>query len=164
MHPIASTCSSLGLTLRDLHDDATRTTCSCVFTSLEARLRNPSSTCFHTKQAARSRHVSHVVLHPSVLWHNWQTEARLVLRPKPRNRYDDFDAQINKLELSVLRPKSGNRQPWFWGSTKKLALLVSLYTVQTTHGITRPPDHPVTKYLTCAWSSPVFCTRSHTHA
>jgi hypothetical protein len=44
----------------------------------------------------------------------------LVLRPKPRNRRSDFEAQITKPELSVLRPKPGNPpQPWFWGSTKK---------------------------------------------
>jgi hypothetical protein len=31
----------------------------------------------------------------------------LVLKPKPRNRRGDFDAQITKLELPVLRPKPG---------------------------------------------------------
>jgi hypothetical protein len=59
-------------------------------------------------------------LPPSVLWRNRQTEACLVLRPKPRNRRGDFEAQITKLELPVLRPKPGNPPPpWFWGSTKK---------------------------------------------
>jgi hypothetical protein len=44
----------------------------------------------------------------------------LVLRPKPRNRRGDFEAQITKPELSVLRLKPGNPPlPWFWGSTKK---------------------------------------------
>jgi hypothetical protein len=44
----------------------------------------------------------------------------LVLRPKPRNRHDDFEAQITKPKLPVLRPKPGNHTPpWFWGSTKK---------------------------------------------
>jgi hypothetical protein len=44
----------------------------------------------------------------------------LVLRPKPRNRYGDFDAQITKPELQILRPKPENPlPPWFWGSTKK---------------------------------------------
>jgi hypothetical protein len=32
----------------------------------------------------------------------------LVLRPKPRNRRGDFEAQITKPELPVLRPKPGN--------------------------------------------------------
>jgi hypothetical protein len=54
------------------------------------------------------------------LWHNWQTEAHRVLRPKPRNRRGDFDAQITKPELPVLRLEPGNPPPpWFWGSTKK---------------------------------------------
>jgi hypothetical protein len=45
----------------------------------------------------------------------------LVLRPKPRYRRGDFEAQIIKPELPVLRPKPGNPPPpWFWGSTKKL--------------------------------------------
>jgi hypothetical protein len=54
------------------------------------------------------------------LWRNRQTEAHLVLRPKPRNRRGDFEAQITKSKLPVLRPKPGNPAPsWFWGSTKK---------------------------------------------
>jgi hypothetical protein len=44
----------------------------------------------------------------------------MVLRPKPKNRRGDFDAQITKPELPVLRPKLGNPPPpWFRGSTKK---------------------------------------------
>jgi hypothetical protein len=42
-----------------------------------------------------------------VLWRNQQTEACMVLRPKPRNRRGDFEAQITKPDLTVLRPKSG---------------------------------------------------------
>jgi hypothetical protein len=64
--------------------------------------------------------MSHGDLPPLVLWHNRQTEACLVLRPKPRNRRGDFEAQITKPELPVLRPKPVNpTPPWFWGSTKK---------------------------------------------
>jgi hypothetical protein len=55
-------------------------------------------------------------------------------------------------------------QPWFWGSIKKLTLLVSMCTVQTAHGITRPPDRPATKYSNCVWPSPVLCNRSPTPA
>jgi hypothetical protein len=45
----------------------------------------------------------------------------LVLRSKPRNRRGDFETQIIKSELLVLRPKPGNPPPpWFWGSTNKL--------------------------------------------
>jgi hypothetical protein len=44
----------------------------------------------------------------------------LVLRPKTRNYHGDFEAQITKPELPVLRPKPENPPPpWFWGSTKK---------------------------------------------
>jgi hypothetical protein len=54
------------------------------------------------------------------LWRNRQTEAYLVLMPKPRNHRDDFEVQITEPELPVLRPKPGNPPPpWFWGSTKK---------------------------------------------
>jgi hypothetical protein len=51
--------------------------------------------------------VSHTVLPPSGLWHNRQTKARLVLRSKPRNCHGDFEVQITKPELPVLRPKPG---------------------------------------------------------
>jgi hypothetical protein len=48
------------------------------------------------------------------LWHNRQTEAHLVLRHKPRNRRGDFEAQITKPELPVLRLKPKNPPPpWF---------------------------------------------------
>jgi hypothetical protein len=54
------------------------------------------------------------------LWRNWQTEAHLVLRLKPRNRHGDFYAQITKSNLPVLMSKLGNPPPpWFWDSTKK---------------------------------------------
>jgi hypothetical protein len=66
---------------------------------------NPNSTCFQARQAARSRHVSHAVLLPSILWRNRQTIAHLILRPKLKNCLGDFEAQITKLELPVLRPK-----------------------------------------------------------
>jgi hypothetical protein len=65
--------------------------------------------------------VSHANLPPLVLWRNRQTEACLVLRPKPWNRHGDFVAQITKPKQPILRPKSGNPPPtWFWGSNKKL--------------------------------------------
>jgi hypothetical protein len=46
-----------------------------------------------------------------VLWRNRETDAHLVLRPKPRNRRGDFEAQITKSELPILRPKPGNPPP-----------------------------------------------------
>jgi hypothetical protein len=44
----------------------------------------------------------------------------LVLRSKLKNHRGDFETQITKPELPILRPKPGNPPPsWFWGSTKK---------------------------------------------
>jgi hypothetical protein len=43
-----------------------------------------------------------------------------------------------------------NRRPWFWGLTKKPALLVSMGTMRTAHITTRPLDHPAIEYPTCA--------------
>jgi hypothetical protein len=81
-----------------------------------------------------------------------KTVACLVLRYKPRNRRSDFETQITKPELPVLRHKLKNRRPWFWYSTNKLVLFMSLRMVHTAHD------------ATCAWPSPVICTRSPTSA
>jgi hypothetical protein len=43
----------------------------------------------------------------------------LVLRLKPRNNHGDFETQITKLELPILRPKPENPPPPWFGSTKK---------------------------------------------
>jgi hypothetical protein len=45
------------------------------------------------------------------LWRNRQTEVWLVLRPNSRNHHGDFEAQITKPELPILRSKPGNHQP-----------------------------------------------------
>jgi hypothetical protein len=113
--PVASTRPASACLRRNLRDDAMCTTTrSHASTSLQARLGNPSQTCFDTKQAARSRRVSCADFPPSVLWRNRQTEAHLVLSPKPRNRRGDFEAQITKPELLVLRHKPENPPPpWF---------------------------------------------------
>jgi hypothetical protein len=64
--------------------------------------------------------VSRADLLPWVLWRNQQTKVRLVLRPKPKNYHGNFEAQITKPWLPVLRSKPVNPSPpWFWGSTKK---------------------------------------------
>jgi hypothetical protein len=108
MQPVASTRPAAACLQRNLHDGATCTTRSRASASLQARLGNPSQTCLDAKQAARFQRVSHADLPPSVLWCNRQTEAYLVLRPKLRNHRSDFEAQITKLELPVLRPKPEN--------------------------------------------------------
>jgi hypothetical protein len=60
-------------------------------------LGNSTSTCFHVKQSARSRHVLRTVfILPSVSWRNQQIKACLILRHKPRNHPTDFEAQITK--------------------------------------------------------------------
>jgi hypothetical protein len=102
--PIASTRPSSACLRRNLRDGATCPTRRHASASFQARLGNLSETCFHAKQAARSQHVSRADLPPSVLWRNRQTKACLVLRPNPRNRRGDFEAQIIKPELPVLRP------------------------------------------------------------
>jgi hypothetical protein len=120
MQSVALTHPSSTCLRRNLYDGATCTTHRHVTANLQARLRNPSQTCFHAKQAARSRCVSRADLPLSVLWCNRQTEAHLVFRPKSKNRRGDFEAQIIKPKLSVLRPKPRNPSPpWFRGSTKK---------------------------------------------
>jgi hypothetical protein len=43
----------------------------------------------------------------------------MVLRHKPRNCRCDFEAQITKLELPVLRPKPENPTHRFWGQTER---------------------------------------------
>jgi hypothetical protein len=120
MQPVASTRPSSTCLRRNLCDGATCTTRRRASSSLQARLENPSQTCFYVKQAAISRCMSRADLPPSVLWHSRQIEAHLILRPKPRNHNDDFETQITKSELSILRPKLRNPPPpWFWGLTKK---------------------------------------------
>jgi hypothetical protein len=108
MQPVTSIRTSSAWLRHNLRDGVMCTTYRRASASLQVRLENPIQTYFHVMQAARSRHVSRADLHP------------LVLRPKLRNRRGDFDAQITKPELSVLRPKPGSPPPpWFWGSTKK---------------------------------------------
>jgi hypothetical protein len=88
-------------------DSATCTIYRRAYASLQVRLENPSQTCFHAKQDVRSRQKKRAA-------HVDKTKTCLVLRPKPRNRRGDFETQITKPELPVLRPKPGNPPPpWF---------------------------------------------------
>jgi hypothetical protein len=108
---IASTRLSSTCLRRNLHDGVTCTTHRRASASLKTRLGNPRHTCFHLKQGTRSRCVSHADLPPLVLWRNRQTEAHLVLRSKPRNHRSDFEVQIIKQKLPVLRLKPVNPPP-----------------------------------------------------
>jgi hypothetical protein len=108
-HSMPSNQSSSTSLPCDLCDDAMCMTHHCSFANFEAKLGNPSLTRFEARQAARSRRVSHTVLIlPLILWHNQQTIAHLVLRPKPRNHRSDFVGPITKPQLPVLRPRLGN--------------------------------------------------------
>jgi hypothetical protein len=112
--PVVSTRPSSARLRCNLRDGTTCTTRRRAFTSLQTRLKNPSQICFHVKQAARSRHVSRADLPLSILWRNRQTEVCLVLRTKPRNHRGDFEAQITKPDMPVLRSKPRNPPlPWF---------------------------------------------------
>jgi hypothetical protein len=120
MQSIVLTRLFLSCLRRNIRDGATCTTRRRASASLQAKLKNPSQICFHAKQAAKSWRVSRADLTPLIFYCNRQTKAYLVLRPKPRNRRGDFEAQITKPELPILRSKPGNHPPlWFWGSTKK---------------------------------------------
>jgi hypothetical protein len=70
---------------------------------------------------------------------------------KLKNRPSGFEVKplTNRPSGFEAKPLS-NCRPWFWGWTKKPAQPVSLCMVQTTHGDTRPLDHPTTEYPTCA--------------
>jgi hypothetical protein len=111
--PATSTRPSSASSRCHLRDDAMCTTRSRASDSLKTRLENPSVTCFQPKQAIRTRHMSRAILPPSVLWCNRQIKACLILSPKPRNYRGDFDTQITKPQLPVLRPKPGNPRHGF---------------------------------------------------
>jgi hypothetical protein len=81
------------------------------------------------------------------------------------NRTSGFEAKplANRSSGFEVKPLT-NHRPWFWGQTKKPALLVSSCTVQIAHNITRPPDRPAIEYLIYAWLSLILYTRSPTPA
>jgi hypothetical protein len=91
---------------------------------------------------------------------NWETRCHsfeikpgetvdLGFEAKPRNPHHQFWVQIGRNCPSGFETKPlTNRRPWFWGSTNKIAFLVSLCTIQTAHSVTRPLDRPATGYLT----------------
>jgi hypothetical protein len=61
-----------------------------------------------------------------------------------------FKAQTGKPSPLVLRPNQENSRHWFWGSTKKPALLLSTCIVQTAHSATQPLNRPAIEYPTYA--------------
>jgi hypothetical protein len=69
--------------------------------------------------------------------------VRISMSTRKRNR--KRKRHENRCCSVVWRP---NRRTWFWGSTKKHVLIVSMCTVEIADDVTRPPDHLVTEYLT----------------
>jgi hypothetical protein len=84
-----------------------------------------------------------------------------VLGPKSGNPSEWFWCQTTRIVATGFETKLGepstlvlrlNQEtyPWFWGSTKKLTLLISTCMVHTAHDVIRPPDRLSTEYPTCA--------------
>jgi hypothetical protein len=65
-HPTPSNQPSFASLPRDLHNDATCTNRRRYFASFEAKLGNPSPTCFAMKQAAECQCMTSHRLHPSI--------------------------------------------------------------------------------------------------
>jgi hypothetical protein len=127
---------------------------------------NPSSTWFW----GSNQEIVTVILRPKSpnqscqFWGpNWETRSHRFWGKTRRTRHHRFWGQTrsNRPRGFEAKPMTNhpngfkakpltNRRPWFWGSTKKHTLLVFMCTVQTTHGVTRPLDHPATEYLTSA--------------
>jgi hypothetical protein len=83
----------------DLHDDAMCTTCRHSFTSFEAKLENPSLTCFTIKQAVGCQRVSSHHLHPLI---DFEAQA-----DKPPPTW--FRGPKQETVVVILKPKSPNR-------------------------------------------------------
>jgi hypothetical protein len=184
MQPVRSTRLSSTSSSRDLYDDTTCTT-HHHSASFEANWETLARLAFMWKKPldldvcptpSSSYRFCGATDKPSPAWFwgstkklsqwfwglNHQTAAAgfEVQTEKPTNL--DFEAQPRNPPILVLRLNQEIRQPWFWGSTKKSTLLISLWMVQTAHGVTWPPDHLATEYSTCAWPSLILCTRSPT--
>jgi hypothetical protein len=115
-----------------------------VVTGFEAKLPETIATGFKTKPV-------------KTVWVVWgQTTHKplpSVLRPRPmRNRPSGFE----------VKPLT-NHWPWFWGSTKKSALIISTCMVQTAHGATWLFERPTIEYPTCV-TIPILSIRSPTPA
>jgi hypothetical protein len=164
MQPVASTHPSLTSSSCDIHDDATCTTRHRSSASFEANWEIldwlasrrsklldldtcPTPSSSHQFCGATDKSSS------AWFWGPKQETVTVILRPKSPNHNCRFWG-----------PNRETRRPWFWESTKKHALLISLCTVQIAHGVTRPLDHLAIEYLTCAWSSPILFTSSPTPA
>jgi hypothetical protein len=139
MQPIASIHLSLTSSSHDLCDDATCTTRHRSFTSFEANWETLAWLASRWNKPL-DFDASRAVLLSSILCRNQQTIARLVLRPKSRIRCGDFETQITKLQLPVLRLKPENPSTLVLRlnqETRALRLLV--------HGADHTQHHPTSQ-------------------
>jgi hypothetical protein len=157
----------------DLHDDVMCSIHCRSFTNFEAKLGNPSLTCFVTKQATRCRHVSSHRLHALISF-----EAQTDKSP-----CNCFWGPNQETIVLIFRPKSPNGQPWFWGPNQETvatgfeaksgetidhgfdAKLRNLCSSSPCawcrpHKFTRYLDRLAIEYPTYAWLSPVLYTKS----
>jgi hypothetical protein len=125
-----------------------------VATVFEAQTRKPSTTSFEAKSGETINIGFEAKLEKTVTTSFEAKSEKTVLvifRPNPlTNCPSGFEAKLltnhpNGFETKPLT----NYRPWFWGSTKKIMLLVFLCMLQTTHNITWPPNCLTTKYPTC---------------
>jgi hypothetical protein len=175
MQSITLTRLSSTWSWRNICDGATCTTRRCASTSLEIRLKNPSTTCFQVKQATRSRRVSCVVLprpfcgandkpKPTWFWGPNQETVIVILRPKlpnrscrfwgpnRENRATGFEAKQRKSSPLILRPNRRKPSEWFWRqTTHKPSTLVLRLNHETcdshlhVHDADRTQRHPTSR-------------------
>jgi hypothetical protein len=106
------------------------------------------------------RRSSHAVLPPPVLWHNRQTEARLVLRPKPRKYRGDFEAQTGKPIITSFEAKPEKTVDLGFGAQPRNPGSTSPHARCKPH--IAPPDLSITRPPSTRPMRPssVLCTRS----
>jgi hypothetical protein len=90
------------------------TTCRHSFASFEAKLGNPSPTCFMMKQATECQRVSSHHLHPLI---GFEAQSD---KPPPTWFWDPNQETI----IVILRPKSSNHRPWFCGTNQETIAVV----------------------------------------
>jgi hypothetical protein len=131
--PVTSTCPSSTWLRRNLRDGARCATHRRASASLEARLGNPSQTCFHVKQAARSQHVSHAIpsshrfcgaidkLKPAWFWGPNQESIAVILMPKSPNRsYQFWGPNREILHHLGFEAQPRNCHHRFWGQNREI--------------------------------------------
>jgi hypothetical protein len=151
MQPITSTRPSSASTWCNLHDDAMCTICSAsplilrpdwkTLAWLASRWSKPPDldACPAPSSSSCRFYGATDKLYPAWFWEPNQEIIVVILRHKSPNRSCQFWGPKWKTCSHQFWGQTGrNCQPWFWSQIKKLALLVSLCTVQIEHSVTRP--------------------------